>query len=297
VKFRHCILFFCLLPVVCAPLRAQQQQPQPQEAPGAPPTSPASERPQPPPPLPPAPEVPRQDENTLSIEGDGWAPGGSPIFNKGAQTTNAESAYAPLGGKTKFNYGAVARVPAGKHNTFRITYFQARTDSAFTAPASLNLWGTGLNPGDYIYSNYRVQSVNASFDFLTWPYPPSRRRFRLKTLWQFQYVGVQSGFTAPLSTASPDTGSGSKSIILPGLGLGASYYLSNNARFEANASGFDIPHHSAIASADADFAYKFGYVEVRAGMRLLYFKTSPQADFYMKGRLDGAFVGLRLYLR
>jgi hypothetical protein len=38
-------------------------------------------------------------------------------------------------------------------------------------------------------------------------------------------------------------------------------------------------------------------VEVRAGMRLLYFKTSPQADFYMKGRLDGAFVGLRLYLR
>jgi hypothetical protein len=281
--------------VVSVPLRAQQQQPQ--EPPGAPPATPASERPQPPPPPPPVQEVPRQDENTFSVEADGWDPIGHPIYNKGLQTTNAEAAYAVLGGPAKFNFGGVARVPAGKHNTFRVTYFQARSDGAFTAATSLNLWGTGLNPGDYIYQNYKLQNVNVSFDFLTWPYPPERRRFRLKTLWQFQYIGVESGFTAPLSTASPDTGSGSKSIILPALGLGATYYLSNKARLEANASGFDIPHHSAIGNADADFAYKFGFVEVRAGARLLYFKSSPQADFYMKGRLDGAFVGLRFYAR
>jgi hypothetical protein len=297
VNIRHRTLFLFLLPVVCAPLRAQQQQPQ--EPPGAPPTSPASERPQPPPQPPPVPEVPRQDENTISLEVDGWAPTGHPVFNNGLQTTNnpGTSSYAPLGGKTKFNFGGVARVPAGKHNTIRVTYFQTGTDSAYTAPASTNLWGTGLNQGDYIDTNYRLKSVNVSFDFLTWPYPPVRRRFRLKTLWQAQYVSVESGFTAPLSTASPDTGSGSKSIILPALGLGVSYYLSDNVRLEADASGFDIPHHDAVANADADLAYKFGHLELRAGARLFYFKTSPQADFYMKGRLDGAFVGLRLYLR
>jgi hypothetical protein len=284
VNIRQYLLVLCLVPVVSTPLRAQQQQPQ--EPPGAPPTSPASERPQAPPPPPPVPEVPRQDENTISIEADGWDPIGHPIYNKGLQTTDAEAAYAVLGGATKFNFGGVARVPAGKHNTLRVTYFQARSDGAFTAATSLNLWGTGLNPGDYIYENYKLQSVNVSFDFLTWPYPPVRRRFRLKTLWQFQYLGVESGFTAPLSTASPDSGSGSKNLILPALGIGVSYYLSNNARLEANASGFDIPHHSAIGNADADLAYKFKYVEVRAGARLLYFKTSPQADFYMKGRID-----------
>jgi len=295
VNLRQSILVLCLVSVALAPLRAQQQQPQ--EPPGAPPTSPASERPQPPPPPPPVPELPRQDENTVSIEVNGWAPTGTPIFNKGLQTTNSQSSYAPLGGKTRFNLGGAVRLPAGKHNTFRVTYFRAATDGSFTAPASLNLWGTGLNQGDNIDTNYRLQSVNVSFDFLTWPYPPARRRFRLKTLWQVQYVGVQSGFNAPLSTASPTNGSGSKSLILPSLGVGITYYLSNNARLEANGSGFDIPRHSAVANADADLAYKFGKVELRAGARLLYFKTSPQADFYMKGRLDGAFVGVRLYLR
>ena len=61
-------------------------------------------------------------------------------------------------------------------------------------------------------------------------------------------------------------------------------------RVEALASGFGIPSHAALANAEADIAYKFGRVELRAGGKFFYFRTSPQGDFYMKGSLAGGFA-------
>jgi hypothetical protein len=294
-QFSNVFLLLSLLLIGAALGRAQQP---PQPEPQAPPPAPGTTRVIQPPPVPPKPpEVPRQDEDTISIEPDGWLPLGYPIFNAGKATTSTSTTdgYVKFPARPGFSYGGTARVPAGVHNAIRVTYTDVRSAGTYIAPAVLDLWSGGFNQGDSILSDYRLRSVNVSFDYLTWPYPPGRRRFRLKTLWQVQYVDAESSFLAPLSTAATPAGSGSHWLILPALGLGVTEYLSNNVRVEANASGFDIPHHAAVGNADADIAYKFGFVELRAGAKLFYFKTSPQADFYMKGRLTGAFVGLRFY--
>jgi len=57
-----------------------------------------------------------------------------------------------------------------------------------------------------------------------------------------------------------------------------------------------IPHHSAIADGEAALVYKVSRIELRGGFKGFYFKTTPKGDFYMRGRLVGGVVGIRLYL-
>jgi hypothetical protein len=290
-------VFLFLSGLLVASAAGYAQNPQQQEPPAPPPTPGISRVTQPPPLPPKPPEVLQQDEGTISVEPDLWIPVGHPTFDKGKGTDNTTDSRVVFPGNNKASLGGVVRVPAGHHNAIRVTYLNVRGSGTYTAPDTLLLWSGGFNPGDSIVSDYHLQSVNISFDYLTWPFPPRERRFRLKTLWQVQYVNASSSFVAPLSTASSPAGSGSHWLILPALGLGATEYLSKNFRVEANVSGFDIPHHTAVANATANLAYKFGLVELRGGANFLYFKTSPQADFYTKGRLDGAFVGIRLAWR
>ena len=291
--FLNSTLFLC--PLFMGPSSAFAQQQPPAQAP--PPPPPGQQAPQPPPLPPKVPEVLRQDEGDPSLDGFGWLPVGHPSFNKGQATTSTEASNATFSGQAKFAWGGNIRIPAGTHNAVRLSYFDTHASGNFIAGTDLNLWGSGYNAGDYITNTYRLRSFGLSYDFLTWPYPTRNRRFRLKTLWQFQYASVKSTFDAPLSANPPSPGTGSKSIYLPGLGLGVTEYLSSNFRVEALASGFDIPSHSALANAEADIAYKFGRIEVRAGGKVFYFKTSPQGDFYMKGLLTGGFAGLRFYWR
>ena len=269
-----------------------------QEPPQAPPPGPPGQQAPTPPPLPPkVPDVRRQDEGTLSLEAFGWIPFGHPSFDKGQNSTSTVASNATLDGPRKIGWGATLRVPAIVHNTLRFSYFQNQANGNFTAGAPLTLWSSGYNAGDYISTQYRLRSFRVSFDFLTWPFPVRNRRFRLKTLWQFHYTNVKSTFDAPLSASPPAPGTGSKTIYWPGFGLGVTYYLSDNFRLEALGSGFAIPGHPAIADGEANIAYKFGRLEFRAGGKLFYFRTTPQADFYMKGLLAGGFVGLRFYWR
>lgn len=285
-------IFLCSLFAAIPSILAQQQPP----AQAPPPPPPGQQAPQPPPLPPKAPDVRLQDEGDISLDGFAWLPIGHPSFNKGQATTSTEASNATFQGKAKLAWGGNIRIAQGAHNTIRLSYFDTHASGNFTAATALNLWGSGYNAGDYISTTYRLRSFGLSYDFLTWPYPVRERRFRLKTLWQFQYASVKSTFDAPLSTNPPSPGTGSKSIYLPGLGLGITEYLSKNFRVEALASGFDIPSHAALANAEADIAYKFGRIELRGGGKFFYFKTSPQADFYMKGTLAGGFAGLRFYL-
>jgi len=274
------------------PSALAQQQP-PAQAP--PPPRPGQQAPQPPPLPPKVPEVLRQEEGDASLDGFAWLPIGHPSFNKGQATTSTEASNAAFQGQAKLAWGGNIRIPAGAHSAVRLSYFDTHTSGNFIAGTDLNLWGSGYNAGDLITTTYRLRSFGLSYDFLTWPYPAQNRRFRLKTLWQFQYASVKSTFDAPLSANPPGPGMGSKSIYLPGLGLGVTEYLSNKVRVEALASGFAIPSHAALANAEASIAYKVGRVEVRAGGKVFYFKTSPQAEFYLKGLLAGGFAGLRFY--
>ena len=115
------------------------------------------------------------------------------------------------------------------------------------------------------------------------------------------YLSVSSNYDAPIRSVTPDSSgnltsyatTGSKSFFSPALGLGLTEYASRNLRIELNVAGFDIPHHFAIGDAEALAAYRVGRLEIRVGARGMYFKTSPQADYYFRGRPVGAFVGLR----
>jgi hypothetical protein len=290
--FPNSTLLLCPLFVGLSSGLAQQQ---PAPAPSSQP--PAGQQTSQPPPLPPkVPEVLRQDEGDPSLDGLAWLPVGHPSFNKGQATTSTVASNATLQGQAKLAWGGNLRIPAGPHSAFRLSYFDTHASGNFIAGTDLNLWSSGYNAGDYLSTTYRLRSFGLSYDFLTWPYPARNRRFRLKTLWQFQYASLKSTFDAPLSANPPSPGTGSKSIYLPGLGLGVTEYLSNNFRIEALASGFDIPSHAALANAEADIAYKFGRLELRVGGKVFYYKTSPQADFYMKGLLAGGFAGLRFYM-
>lgn len=289
--FLNSTLFLCPLFLGLSSGLAQQQ---PAPAPSS--QSPAGQQTSQPPLPPKVPEVLRQDEGDPSLDGLGWLPVGHPSFNKGQATTSSVASNATLEGQSKLAWGGTLRIPAGAHSVVRLSYFDTHASGSFTAATDLTLWSSGYNAGDYITTTYRLRGFGLSYDFLTWPYPARSRRFRLKSLWQFQYASVKSTFDAPLSANPPSPGTGSKSIYLPGLGLGVTEYLSNNFRVEALASGFDIPTHAALANAEADIAYKLGRFEVRAGGKVFYFKTSPQADFYMKGFLTGGFAGLRFYM-
>jgi len=235
------------------------------------------------------------EEGKISISLGGWIPVGHPVFDKGKGTTSTEASRIQFQGQDKFAPNVTVSIPGGGHNIVRISYFEATSAGNSTAPTDLNLWSTGYDSGEYLATHYRFRNVKFSYDFVTWPYPVGSRRFRFKTLWQVQYVGLNSDFNNPLNT-SPSPAAGSKTIVLPTLGLGITDYISQNLRIDVNASGFTIPHHSAIGDVEAAPALKLSRLEVRGGLKLFYFKSSPSADFYMKGRLAGAFVGLRFYL-
>ena len=79
------------------------------------------------------------------------------------------------------------------------------------------------------------------------------------------------------------------------MGLGVAQYASRNFRFEANASGFALPHRFNIWDADATIAYRAGRVELRGGVKAFHFHTSAKLDYYVWGTMAGAFVGLRWY--
>ena len=129
------------------------------------------------------------------------------------------------------------------------------------------------------------------------------RHFRLKTLWQMHYVNVRSDFDAPIRSSTPDSAGnytsyatkGSKGYFSPAVGLGLHEYVSRNFRIEADLSGFSLPHRFRLVDSDASIAYRLGSIELRAGGKAFLFRSSPKSDYFFRGTVGGAFVGIRWY--
>jgi hypothetical protein len=231
----------------------------------------------------------------------GWLPYGTPYVNKGHAADFSGLSLFHLPGTPKIVPSAEIGLALGLHNSLSFSYFSTKASGSANAPTPLVLFTQSYTQGDRLATTDKVQEIKLSFAYLTWPYPVESRHFRLRTLWQVHYIAVRSDLDAPVRSVTPDSSgnlfsyaaTGSKSFISPALGLGLTEYASRNFRIELNVAGFDMPHHSAIGDAEALFAYRAGRVEIRLGGRGLYFKTSPQADFYFRGRLIGAYVGLR----
>ena len=226
---------------------------------------------------------------------------------KGRQAATEYPGDLALNSAQKFGESAEICIAAGLHNILRITGETARASGSTTAPTDLALWNRHYYAGNYITTAYRLRHVKVSFEYLTWPYPVKTSRFRLRSLWQVQYMDVQTTFNAPLNPTVDANGNpivdangdlvlydatGTKWYVLPSVGLGAQEYLTSNISLEAHASGFVLPHHTNVWDTDATANIRIGRYEVRLGVRAFHFHTSPNVDFGMRGTLFGPFIGL-----
>jgi len=306
-------------PVAAQQESAQQTPPQQTPAQQTPPQTPPDAAgqqvrgrvPEPPPPPPKVPDVRRPGESGYYVGVIAWLPTQTPLFNRGQAATFTGTSLIQMQGTPKFSEGAEIGLAAGLHNSIRLSYFQVRASGDTTVSQDLVAWGQDYPAGTYVSTNYTIRNFKLSYEYLTWPYPVGSRRFRLKTLWQMQYTAVQTTFDAPKNyydsngnlLFDPSTGnpinlgaSGTRAVITPTFGLGAHYYQSRHVRIEANASGFAIPHHWTIWDTDATINLRLiGHLELRLGGKAFHLKTSTQAEFFTRGTMAAAFVGLRWY--
>jgi hypothetical protein len=298
-------------PAGVVPVPPDQQQ-QPPATP--PPDTQVQQRgriPEPPPPPPKVPDVRRPGESGFFVGVGAWFPTQQAAFDRGSAATFTGLSRITMQGKPKYADNIEFGVAAGLHNSIRISYNSFHSSGNFVSTNDLVTFGMAYPSGTYLSTNLKFNNAKVSYEYLTWPYPVGSKKFRLKTLWQVQYTSVVSTFDAPKSyynsdgtlKIDPTTGnpislvsSGTRYFITPTLGLGLHYYSSRHVRFEVNASGFAIPHHWTIWDTDATVNLRFlGHVELRLGAKAFHFRTSPSSDFYVRGTMASAFVGVRWY--
>jgi hypothetical protein len=233
----------------------------------------------------------------------GWLPLGQSWVDKGHSAAFTDPSKQQLVGKSKGAFGAELGIAVGQHNSIRASYFQSKQSGTTSTDHEIVLFTQTYAAGDVLSTSAKLSDYKLSYEYLTWPYPVEARHFRLKTLWQVQYITVNSAFDAPILSATPDSSGlftsyaaqGSRNFITPSLGLGVHEYATRNFHFEANVSGFMLPHRWHLVDSDATIAYRAGRLELRAGAKGFVFRTSPKSDFFYRGTVGGAYVGLRWY--
>jgi hypothetical protein len=286
-----------------APQAPAPQQPQEPAAETPTPTQPETQRLKLPPPPPKVVDVRMPGEAGYYVGITGWLPIGQSFIDKGHAALFTDPSKLQLAGNSKGAFGAEIGIAAGLHNSIRVSGFQSKQSGSTTAPHEIVIFTQTYAAGDQMSTSSKLTDLKLSYEYLTWPYPAEARHFRLKTLWQVQYISMNTTFDAPILSATPNSSGiftsyasqGSKSFITPSFGLGVHEYATRNFRFEANVSGFMLPHRWHLLDSDATIAYRAGRLELRAGAKGFIFRTSPKTDFFYRGTVGGAFVGLRWY--
>ena len=286
----HVCVFSSILLVLALPAVGQTQQSQPPAAS----TQPAPVQAQTA-----VPDYP--DPRTLTIGAFYWipAPGKEPSYYGGSQAPDYE---------TLTNWGKPHNIP-GIEVVFPITrtgelhfeYFRGKGDgNQNTSVPNLDVFGAGYVQGNYLATQYQFQSAKLYLDDLLFPHKFPVAKFRLKSLWEVEWVSIKGTIDAPIVDATlaaedlaADSANASRQIILPTFGLAVEYALSPHILLRATLSGFGIPHHSDLADAEATISYRHGMWELRGGGKALHFKSSPNTDEYVAATVVGAFVGVR----
>jgi hypothetical protein len=195
-------------------------------------------------------------------------------------------------------------MPITRTGLIHLEAFLNKGDGSQNTTVETTIYGSQYLPGDYLATQYQIRSAKMYYEDLLWPYKFPVSKFRLRSLWEFQWVGLSSTVDAPLKaiatnssgTPQSNTALGGETILLPTLGLAAEYAISPHVLLRAEASGFGIPHHADLWDAQGTVSYRHGSLEVLGGFRTLYFKSSPQQAEFMYGTIDGGFVGIRWHL-
>jgi len=259
--------------------------------------------------LPKIPDVRLPGEQGISLGVTVWNGNAKPEFEKGSFD------YAYLGnirmqGNPKVDQGFSGSIALGLHNVLHVSYFTTRASGNTYAPSELGLITQVYLQGDYLATDYHLQSYKIGFDYLAWPYPVKDSRFRLKTVWEMQFMRARIGFDAPLlpivdAYGNPLTNSNggflsyatahTYQFYIPEAGIATQYWVTRGFRVEAGGAGFSIPHHQNSWDFEGSLNFRAGHYELQAGYRGYHFRTSAQQDFWVRGTMVGPFIGLRWY--
>lgn len=263
-----------------------------------------------------APELPKYPDVRLPGETGFWlgitlsVPKQAPIFDRGHAATFPQASLVTMQGSPKYQASAEVGIALGLHNALRISYWGIRAAGDFVAAQDLTLWNQTYSKGTTVSTNYRIQDLKLSFDYLTWPYPVESKKYRLKTLWQVHYISARTAFDAPLLPLVDATGAplvdatgnplsyaaqGTKWWVTPAFGLGWTQYISRNVRVDINGSGFLIPHKWSVYDTDASLNFRTGHFEWQIGAKAFHYKSSPAGEFFIRNTMASAFVGIRWY--
>lgn len=278
-------IFVCSI-TLAWPVLAQVPAPQETEQAPTPQATPAN------PPAKAGPDYP--DPRTFTIGVFYWVTGSSsdPGLITGHTATDFET-LADLGKVRQATPGIELSIPITRTGELKfegsITKGDGSQVAGTTAP---DLFSTQFNAGDTLSSQYQITRAKLYLDDLLYPHKFPVARFRLKSLWEVQFVKVKTTIDAPNETAGL-TANGSKQIVLPTFGAAAEYAIAPHVLFRAAASGFGLPHKSDIWDGEATVSVRRGQWELLGGAKAFHFKSSANSDEYVKGTIVGGFVGVR----
>jgi hypothetical protein len=264
---------------------AQNQPPAPTPAPAPPASAQAPGKP--------VPDYP--DPRTLTIGAFYWMTRPVTPFNvyTGKQAFDNETLH-DLGKPKQNTPGIQISLPITRTGTLNFEIFETKGDGNQNAPAALDLFGQTFNQGDNLASQYQITASKLYLDDLLFPHKFPVAKFRLKSLWEVQYIHMKTTIDAPLlALTAPETVVGTKQLLLPTFGLAAEYAIAPHVLLRADGSGFGIPHKSDIWDASGTISYRHGAWEIFVGGKIFHFKTSPNSVEYLSDTFAGAFGGLR----
>ncbi len=244
-----------------------------------------------------APDYP--DPRTFTVGIYYWItiPGNGPDLREGKAGT-AFGTLNSLGGDHR-TPGVEISMPVTRTGVVHFEGFLSKGDGKQIAPADTTVFAAGFNKGDSLSTQYQITAGKLYLEDLLHPFKFPLARFRLKSLWEVQYISIKSTIDAPAKPPATTggvvglTGTGSRNIIFPTFGLAAEYDLAPHLTFRVAGSGFGLPHRAEILDAEATLSYRRNHLEIVGGAKALHFKTSPKKDEYVTETLDGGFVGLR----
>ncbi len=272
---------------------AQQQTPaekQAEQTPSEAPAQPKKTR---------IPDYPNPRTLTIGVFYWDTIPGNGPSIFTGNQAYDNET-LTHLGGDHA-TPGLFVSIPITRTGEIKFEGFISKGDGNQTAKSTLDIFSTLINPGDYLATRYQVKSGKLYLDDLLWPYKFPVSKFRLKSLWEVQWISTNATVDAPIvnanltTSSTVETAQGSRQVILPTFGLAAEYQLTQSVLLRADASGFGLPHRADIWDADATISWRHKKLEVVGGLKALHFKTSPQNTEYISDTIAGGFIGVNYH--
>ena len=251
------------------------------------------------PPVPPrviSPQASDPIERMFSISVYDWLPQGRPAIRGGVKTTNPAGRDLDLPKNPRRAYGAMLTVPMKGNTRLEVSYLTLNDSGTAVASHDVTFLDGVIPQNEPLSLDYKLRHIKVAWNYLTYPNPPDAK-LRIKTLWELHYVQVIP--TVVLNTLAPDQrlAADKRNLILPAVGLGLEFVPSSHFRLELRGSGWGLPNRAVLGDGEATMVGRIRSLEIFAGAKALYFRTTPQKDTYIKGTLWGPQAGVRWVFR